>query len=69
MAGLVLLEEKLVAHSLNELDSFKKILKNNGNLDSSLIIEGLLKVGLIEIRPISYLRGASLDNAFVIITK
>ena len=63
------LEEKLVAHSLNELDSFKKILKNNGNLDYSLIIEGLLKVGLIEIRPISYLRGASLDNAFICVSE
>lgn len=63
------LEEKLVAHSLNELDSFKKILKNNGNLDSSLIIEGLLKVGLIEIRPISYLRGASLNNAFICVSE
>lgn len=54
---------------MNELDSFKKILKNSGNLGSTLLINDLMKSGLIEIRPISYLRGASLNNAFICVSE
>ena len=63
------LEEKLSAHALNELDSFRKILRNNENLNSLSIVDNLIKKGLIEIRPISYLRGASLDNAFICVSE
>ena len=63
------LEEKLSAHSLNELDSFRKILKNCGNVDSMSIVDNMIRKGLIEIRPISYLRGASLNNAFICVSE
>ena len=54
---------------MNELDSMKKILKNNENLDSNGIINELIKNKLIEIRPISFLRGASLENAFICVSE
>lgn len=63
------LDEKLSAHSMNELDSMKKILKNNENLDSNGIINELIKNKLIEIRPISFLRGASLENSFICVSE
>lgn len=63
------LSQKLEFHSMNELDSFKKILKNSGNMGSSILINELMKNGLIEIRPISYLRGASLNNAFICVSE
>lgn len=63
------LSEKLVSHSMNELDSFQKILRNSENLGSKLIIDDLMAKGLIEIRPISFLRGASLNNAFICVSE
>ena len=63
------LDEKLTGHSMNELDCFSKILKNNGNLGSKLIVDDMLRNKLIEIRPISFLRGASLENAFICVSE
>ena len=63
------LNQKLESHSLNELDSFKKILDRSGNEKSNAIIDGLIKDEFLEIRPISYLRGASLENAFICVSE
>lgn len=63
------LNEKLVSHSMNELDSFQKILKNSENFGSKQIIDGLMAKGFLEIRPISFLRGASLSNAFICVSE
>lgn len=63
------LDEKLQAHSLNELDSFRKILDKNGNIKPNEIVDNLIKDGLIEMRPISYLRGASLDKSFICVSE
>lgn len=63
------LSQKLESHSLNELDSFKKILDKSKNLKSNAILDGLIKDGFLEIRPISYLRGASLENSFICVSE
>ena len=63
------LDEKLQAHSLNELESLRKILDKNGNTKPNEIVDNLLKDGLIEMRPISFLRGASFDNAFICVSE
>lgn len=63
------LDEKLESHVLNELDSMRKILDKSGNIKPNLIIDNLLKDELIEIRPISYLRGASLADAFICVSE
>ena len=63
------LSEKLVSHSMNELDSFQKILKNSENFGSKQIVDDLMAKGLMEIRPISFLRGASLNNAFICVSE
>lgn len=63
------LDEKLQAHSLNELDSLRKILEKNGNDKPNDIVDKLIKDNLIEMRPISFLRGASFDKAFICVSE
>ena len=63
------LEEKLYNFTLNEIDAMKKILKKSNNLKPDLIIDKLIKDGKIEIRPISFLRGASIENSFVCVSE
>lgn len=63
------LNQKLESHVLNELDSMRKILDKSGNLKPNLIIDNLIKQELIEVRPISYLRGASLGDSFICVSE
>lgn len=63
------LSEKLENYALNELDSMRKILDKSGNENPNIIIDSLLSSGKIEIRPISYLRGASLEKAFICVSE
>lgn len=63
------LEEKLQSHVMNELDSMKKILDRSGNQAPNQILDNLLKQGYIEVRPISYLRGASLADSFICVSE
>lgn len=63
------LDEKLYNFALNEMDSLKKILKKSGNVDPDKIIESLIKNEKIELKPISFLRGASIENAFICVSE
>lgn len=63
------LDEKIYNFALNELDSLKKILDKSGNSDSKQVIDDLIKNELLEIRPISFLRGASLSDAFICVSE
>ena len=63
------LDEKLSNHVINELDAMKKILKKSGNFKVESILENLIKQEKIQIRPISFLRGASLENAFICVSE
>lgn len=63
------LNQKLENHVINELDAMRKILDKSGNLKANSIVDTLLKQGLIDIRPISYLRGASLENSFICVSE
>ncbi len=63
------LEDKIYNFALNELDSFKKILEKSGNENPNQIINKLVEDEKIEIRPISFLRGASLSNAFMCVSE
>lgn len=63
------LNQKLENHVINELDAMRKILDKSGNLKANTIIDNLIKQELIDIRPISYLRGASLENTFICVSE
>lgn len=61
--------EKIYNFALNELDSLKKILDKSDNPKPNQIIDDLIKNEKLEIRPISFLRGASLENAFICVSE
>lgn len=63
------LSQKLEGHCVNEIDSLIKILNKSGNLKANNIVDDLIKDGFLEVRPISYLRGASLENAFICVSE
>lgn len=63
------LNQKLENHVINELDAMRKILDKSENLKANTILEDLIKRELIDIRPISYLRGASLENTFICVSE
>ena len=63
------LSQKLVNHCINEMDAFTKILKKSENSNSDLIIEKLIKEEKIVVRPISFLRGASIENSFICVSE
>lgn len=63
------LSQKLENHCINEMDAFTKILKKSENSNSDLIIEKLIKEEKIVVRPISFLRGASIENSFICVSE
>ena len=63
------LEEKVGNYAINEIDSFKKILRKSENAHEEQIVANLISSGKIEIRPISFLRGASLENSFICVSE
>lgn len=63
------LNQKLENHVINELDAMRKILDKSGNLKAESIVDNLIKQGKIDIRPISYLRGASLEKTFICVSE
>ena len=63
------LDEKLYNFALNEMDSLRKILKKSGNVEPDKIIDSLLKNEKIDVKPISFLRGASIENAFICVSE
>lgn len=63
------LSQKLENHCINEMDAFTKILKKSENLNPDLIIEKLIKEEKIVVRPISFLRGASIENSFICVSE
>ena len=63
------LSQKLENHCINEMDAFTKILKKSENPNQDLIIEKLIKEEKIVVRPISFLRGASIENSFICVSE
>ena len=63
------LSQKLENHCINEMDAFTKILKKSENPNTDLIIEKLIKEEKIVVRPISFLRGASIENSFICVSE
>ena len=63
------LSQKLENHCINEMDAFTKILKKSENLNPDLIIEKLIKEEKIVVKPISFLRGASIENSFICVSE
>ena len=63
------LSQKLENHCINEMYAFTKILKKSENSNSDLIIEKLIKEEKIVVRPISFLRGASIENSFICVSE
>ena len=63
------LSQKLENHCINEMDAFTKILKKSENSNPDLIIEKLIKEEKIVVRPISFLRGASIENSFICVSE
>lgn len=63
------LAQKLENHCINEMDAFTKILKKSENSNPDLIIEKLIKEEKIVVRPISFLRGASIENSFICVSE
>ena len=63
------LSQKLENHCINEMDAFTKILKKSENPNPDLIIEKLIKEEKIVVRPISFLRGASIENSFICVSE
>ena len=63
------LDEKLYNFALNEMDSLRKILKKSGNIEPDKIIDSLVKNEKIDVKPISFLRGASIENAFICVSE
>ena len=62
-------DEKMASFSINELDSFRKILKKSGNCCPDMQLKCLIENGFIETRPVSFLRGASFDDAFICVSE
>ena len=63
------LDEKLYNFTINELDAMRKILDKSGNVKTDKIIDDLIKDGRLEIRPICFLRGASLSDSFICVSE
>ena len=63
------LNQKLEGHCVNEIDSLIKILDKSNNVKPVNIVNDLIKDGYLEVRPISYLRGASLEDAFICVSE
>ena len=63
------LSQKLENHCINEMDAFTKILKKSENSNPDLIIEKLIKEEKIVVKPISFLRGASIENSFICVSE
>ncbi len=63
------LDEKIYNFAFNELESIRKILEKSGNDKPNQIIDDLIKNEKIEIRPISFLRGASLEKSFICVSE
>lgn len=62
------LNEKLEAFQMNEIDAFIKIFDNNG-YDGEAMIRELFKRHMLETRPITYLRGASIEDSFICVSE
>lgn len=63
------LNQKVENHILNELDSMRKILLKSENQNPNQIIDELIKKGRLEVRPISFLRGASFERSFICVSE
>lgn len=63
------LDSKIYNFAQNELDAMKKILEKSGNENVNRIIEDLIKDEKLIVRPITFLRGASLSDAFICVSE
>lgn len=63
------LDEKTKMYTETDLKTFEKILKNSGNLNSKVIIDDLIKMGRIEFKFVNFIRGATYDNAIVLVNE
>lgn len=61
------IEEKTYPFQLATRSTLEKILKLSGNLSYKEIAKQLIKSGLVEFELLSYARGRTFDNAFIII--
>ena len=63
-------EEKLQPWSAPDMYTIEKILRESGKEEQAKgIVEDLLKKGIVEIHPTLWLRGLTIDNAFVIVSE
>ena len=63
------LDDKIYNFAANELDAMKKILNKSGNLKPDDIVNNLIKDGRLDIKPICFLRGASLSDSFICVSE
>lgn len=63
------INSKLESFAVNEVDAMKKILEKSGNHKPEEIVTKLIQDGKLEIRPITFLRGASLSDAFICVSE
>lgn len=61
------IEEKIKPFQMATISTLEKILKISGNLDYKEIAQRLINSGLIEFELLSYARGKTFDDAFIII--
>ena len=62
-------DDKTSAFSINEYDAFRKILQKSGNCCPEMQLNCLIENGFIETRPLSFLRGASFEDAFICVSE
>lgn len=60
------LEDKIGPHAEPHLYTMEKIIDKSGGV-GKVAVEALRKYGLLEIKPVSFLRGATLDNRIIVI--
>lgn len=60
------LEEKILPHAEPHLYTMEKIINKSGGVGKTAL-EAFKKYGLLEIRPVSFLRGATLDDRVIVV--
>lgn len=60
------LDEKILPHAEPHLYTMEKIIDKSGGVGKTAL-EAFKKYGLLEIRPVSFLRGATLDNRIIVV--
>lgn len=59
------LQEKMDPFIQSDKESFVKILEKSGNYGAQKTIDGLMRQGVLDYRPLSFIRGASWDDCLI----